>query len=222
MTETTETTVPAATASTVLEYELPNIDGKRSFDCASIPAETRLDLLKTAVRGYLANRVNAAHQRHQKLEAVTAWEAFDAASKADPLQTLVPKPEGDRPVAPDLVATLNGAIADLVAGNIRKMGTGTKTRERKDPLIAMVTKTVVKEVYEGRHAVDSKFTYIMAGKEVGTDGVAYLNNLIETKVAAGVSRTDLEKMLEERYMKPARLMLGIDKSKAMGSLPSIL
>lgn len=215
--------VAGETPNTTITFELPNLPGSHSFDCATIPGETRLDLLKGAVRSYIANRVNATFQRHQKQDEVKAWAAYDEAVKADPLQTAVAKPEGERPAAPDLAGSLAAALEALTKGEIRKQGTGErKPRERKDPLIAMVTKAVVKDVYESKRAADPKYTYLMAQKEVGPDGVAYLNTIIDQKVAAGVDRTALEKMRETKYMNPARLMLGITENKAIKDLPSIL
>lgn len=219
----TATAPVTADAGTTISFELPNLPGSHTFDCATIPGEARLDLLKGAVRSYIANRVNAAFQRHQKDEDVKSWAAYDEAVKADPLQSAVPMPTTERPAAPDLSGALARAIEDLTKGEIRRQGKGEpKARARKDPLVALVTKAVVKDVYESKKASDPKYSYLAAQKEVGPDGVAYLNSLIEAKVAAGVSRTDLEKMREEKYMKPAKLMLGITENKAIKELPSIL
>ena len=213
----------AADAGTVISFELPNLPGTHTFDCATIPAEARLDLLKGATRSYIANRVNAAFQRHQKDEDVKAWAAYDEAVKADPLQSAVAMPTTERPAAPDLAGALARALEDLTKGEIRRQGKGEpKARVRKDPLVALVTKAVVKDVYESDKATDPKASYLSAQKKVGPDGIAYLNALIEAKVAAGVDRAALEKMREEKYIKPAKLMLGITENKAIKELPSIL
>ena len=212
-----------ATPSSVLVFELPNIEGKHSFDCAEIPAEIRVELLKTAVRGVIANRVNAAQQRHQKDEDVKAWAAYDEAVKADPLQSTVAKPTNERPAAPDLIGTMTKAMDDLRKGELRRQGTGEKKpRERKDPLIAMVTKTVVQELFASKKAEDPKYSFLTAQKEVGSDGIAYLNALVEAKVAEGFDRAAVEKMRDEKYIKPAKLMLGITENKAIKGLPSLL
>jgi hypothetical protein len=213
------------TSSTVAEFEFPQLpEGtKIEFDCALIPADVRLDFLKGAVRAYIANRLNGVHTRHQKDEKVAAWFAYDEATKADPLQTAVAKPEGERPAAPDYMEALGRALDDLKAGNVRRQGSGEpKARPTKDPLVKVVTEVVLREVFDARRAADPKYTYLQAKKEVGTDGIAYLNTLIEAKVAGGADRGALEKMRDEKYIKPARAMLGLDTSKKIGELPSIL
>lgn len=217
-TETETTTAP----DTVAKFTLPTLEGERSFDCAQIPANVRLDFLKKATRDYINNRVNAVVQRHQKLEAVIAWDRYDAAVKADALQTAVPKPEGERPAAPDLEDAFKRACEALVTGDVRKQGAEPKARQRKDPLIALVTDTVIREVYESKRAADPKYSFLAAKKEVGTDGIEYLNKMIEAKVAEGVDRAALENMRDTRYINPAKLMLGINDNKAIKALPSIL
>lgn len=215
--------VTPAVAASVATFTFPNLTGERSYDCANIPADTRLDFLKTGVRNYIANRLNGINTRHEKDEKVVAWTAYDEATKADALQTAVPKPEGDRPAAPDYEDAYNRAIADLTAGNVRKKGTGEAApRKTKDPLIATVTDAVVREVYASRKAADPKYNFLTAKKEVGSDGIAYLNTMIDAKVAQGGVRADLEAMRDERYVNPAKAMLGLTTSKKAGSLPSIL
>lgn len=221
MTDPTAAAAPAA-ADPVLAFTLPNLPGNHSFDVSTIPADVRLDLLKGAVRSYVANRVNSTHQRHQKDPAVLAWFSYDEAVKADPLQTAVATPAGERPADPDLNGALSRAYADLVVGNVRKQSDEPKARTRKDPLIALVTKAVVRDVFEARKAADPKYSYLSASKEVGTDGIAYLNQMIETKAAAGVDRTALEKMRDNKYVNPAKVMLGITENKSLKDLPSIL
>jgi hypothetical protein len=220
MTDTT--TAPGAAAlSTVAEFEFPNLEGKRSFDCATIPGNVRLDFLFGAVRAYIANRLNGVHTRHLKDEAVAAWIAYDEAVKADPLQSVVPKPEGERPGEPDYEDAYNRAVADLVAGNIRRQSAEPKARKTKDPLVSVVSEVVAREVFESRRAADPKYSYLKAKAEVG-DGIAYLNKLIDAKVEAGAPRADLEKMRDTKYINPAKAMLGISTTKAVSELPSIL
>lgn len=215
------TTTPAVAAS-VAEFEFPNIEGKLSFDCAEIPADTRLTFLKGAVRSYIANRLNGVHTRHHKDENVIAWHAYEEASKADPLQTVVAKPEGERPGEPDYMDAYNRAIADLKAGNVRRQSDEPKARKTKDPLISVVTEVVVREVFESRRAADPKYTFLKAKQEVGADGIAYLNNLINIKVEGGADRTALEKMRDTKYINPAKAMLGQTTNKTLNELPSIL
>lgn len=215
---------PPAPAVSVAEFEFPQFaEGtKHSFDCALIPAETRLDFLKGAVRSYIANRLNGVHTRHQKDEQVIAWNEYDAATKADPLQSVVAKPEGDRPTEPDYQEAYDRAIADLIAGNVRKQSAEPKARKTKDPLTSVVTEAVVREVYDSRRATNPKYSFLEAKKEVGGDGIAYLNRLIDAKVEGGGDRGALEKMRDTRYVNPAKAMLGITTTKAVGELPSIL
>ena len=227
MTDTPVTPSPVApspvAADPILKFSLPHLDGEHTFDVQSVPAETRLDLLKGAIRAYVANRVNSTYQRHQKDTDVLAWGSYDEATKADPLQTIVSQPTNPRPAAPDLAGALAKALADLAAGNTRRMGDGEpKARVRKDPLIALVTQSVVRDVFEARKSQDSKYTFLAAKAEVGSDGIAYLNAQIEAKVALGVDRTALEKMRDQKYVGPAKTMLGLSDTKSIRELPSIL
>ena len=221
MTEATEAPAPATDSSTVLVAEYPGLEGEKSFDCATIPAATRLHFLKLGVRNYIANRLNQATVRHNKNDLVAAWKAYEAATAADPLQSAVPKPETAAPVL-DLPTLYAEAEADLVAGKFRSKGTGeTKKRETKDPLVATVTDIVTREVFAMRKAADPKFSFFDARKEVGTNGVEYLNGLIEAKVAQGVDRAQLEKMMDTKYITPAKLALGLIENKAIQNLPSL-
>jgi hypothetical protein len=213
------TPAPAPTLNPVFTFELPHLTGERSLDVTSIPQAARMDLLQGAARTYLANRVNIAHQRYIKDDKVAAWTAYDEAVKTDPFTT---KPEGERPAAPDLEAVYAKALSDLQSGNIKRQGDGGKTRERKDPLLALITKTVVKDVYETTKGANPKYTYLNAQKDVGPDGLAYLNKLIDAKVAQGVDRAALEKMREEKYVNPSKLLLGMTENKKLKDLPSIL
>jgi len=211
--------VPAS----VLETEYPNLPGKRAFDCARIPAEVRLDFLKGAVRIYIANRLNSLNTRHQKDPLVIAWANFKAANAADPLQTVVHKPEEDEPAEPNYIEAYERAIKDLSEGKVRRQSDEPKApKKARDPLTAVITDAVIREVYESKRVSDPKYTYILARAEVGADGVAYLDKLIAAKVAEGADEAALQKMKETRYVGPAKMMLGITPSKAMAGLPSIL
>ncbi len=215
---------PAPT-SNVVEFEFAQFaDGtKHSFDLSTVPAAVRFDFLTQAVRTYCANRLNSANTRHEKDEAVIAWNAYDEAVKADALQSAVPMPTVERAAAPDFADVLKRAFEDLAAGNVRKQGTGEKkARATKDPLVVLVTEAVAREVWNTKKVEDPKYSYLKAKAEVGADGVAYLNKLIDAKVEAGANRADLEKMLAARYINPAKLMLNQSNSKAMSDLPSIL
>jgi hypothetical protein len=228
MSEAPATPATPAPLSTVATFKFEHLDGERSFDCAEIPGTVRLDFLFGAVRTYIANRLNGMRTRHEKDPKVIAWKAYDEATKADPLQSAVPKPEGERPGEPDYEDAFNRAVNDLKAGNIRRQSDEPKPRKTKDPLVAVVTDAVVRDVYTSKRAEDAKYSYLSAKKEVGTDGVAYLKSMIETRVAAvadaekAALRAALEKQLETRYIGPAKVMLGMNTPKAATGLPSIL
>jgi hypothetical protein len=208
-------------ANTILTAEYPGLEGEKSFDCANIPAPVRLHFLKLGVRNYIANRLNQHNVRHNKNPLVAAWAAYEAATAADPLQSAVPKPEAPAPVL-NLTGLYAEAEADLIAGNFRAKGTGEgRKRELKDPLISTVTNIVVQEVYAMRKKADPKFTFFDARKEVGTDGIEYLKAAIDLKVEQGVDRTQLEKMMETKYITPAKLALGLVENKAIQNLPSL-
>ena len=227
MTEVTETAAPAA-PNTVHKFTVPGLEGERSLDVATIPVDTRFNLLFGAVAGYIKNRVNATAQRHAKDAAVIAWGAYDAAQTNDPMQTLVPKPEGERPAPADLEASYAAAVKALLEGEIRRQTGETKTRAPKDPVISLVTEQVVREVFNAGKAADPKYTFLKAKADVGADGVAYLNKTIAAKVAAAPEADQpallaaLEKMRDERYVKPAQLMAGVNVAKGAKELPSIL
>lgn len=212
---------PAVAADPILKFSIPNIEGEHSFDVTTVPGDARLQLLKGAIRDYIRNRVNSTFQRHAKDEKVVAWSAYDEAVKADPLQSAVAKPEGDRPAAADLAGSMAAAIEALTKGDIgRRSGEGTP-RERKDPLTVAVTKAVVRDLFDATKLQNPKYTYLQAQKDVGTDGVAYLNARIDTMVEAGADRAPLEKMRDEKYVKPMRIMLGLDVNKTLSALPSL-
>lgn len=212
----------AAASPGVTEWEFPNLTGKRAYDVALIPSDVRLDFLKGAARAYVANRLNGVHTRHLKDDKVAAWNAYDEATKADPLQTVVAKPDGDRPAAPDYEGAYTRAIADLTSGSVRKVSSEPKARKTKDPLTATVTQVVEREVYESKRAADPKYSYLTAKKEVAGDGIKYLNDLIDAKVEGGADRAALEKMRDTKYINPAKAMLGLTTAKGQDALPSIL
>lgn len=252
MTELTATDTPA-TPDLNLAIEVANTapEGSEqnqtvSINLGEIPQEARLELLRSAVRTAVTNRVNVAMVRNRAARAPwAAWAAYEAAIAADPLQTTVAKPEGDKPTgeapaALDPIAKANEAIADLLKGELRsqaKKGEG-RSRQPKDPLVQAVTNVVTRAVYEANKAagrtVDNgkggtrPYGFPDATKEVGGDGVKYLNAQIDAKVAAAPEaeqaelRKALEKQRDTRYIEPAQVMLGLKQSKASAALPSIL
>lgn len=196
---------------------------EQSFDVSTIPAEARLELLKQRVKDVIGNRMTAVVTRHNKEALVIAWAAYAAASTADPLQTAVPQPVGEPPAGPDLAGAYARAVADLQKGEIRQRAAKgeAKARAKADPLTAAVSKTVTDEVYAAQKAEGSKKTYLEVKAEVG-DGIAYLKTKIDALVAAGQDRKQLEDYMEQRYVGPAKIMLGLDTPKKLGGLPSIL
>jgi hypothetical protein len=223
MTDTLAVTPAAPAPNTVLETEYPNLPGKRTMDCTVIPADVRLDFLKGAVRAYIANRLNSLQTRYQKDPNVVAWNAFKEASKADPLQTVVPRPNVSEPEIPNFAEAYERAVKDLTEGKVRRQSDEPKApKKTRDPLTAVITDAVIREVYDARKATDNKYTYIMARAEVGPDGLAYLDKMIAIKVAAGADEAQLQKMKETRYVQPCKMMLGLTVNKAAQGLPSIL
>lgn len=219
----TEAPAPGTGLSPIAVFTIPGIEGEKQFDCSTMPGEARMHLLRDNVRKYISNAVNSTVQRHAKDEAVIAWAAYDAAQEADAFQTAVAKPEGERPGAPDLVAAYDAAIDRLVKGEIRTKGSGEgRTRAPKDPLVAAVTTVVERELFKSKHAEDAKYTFLEAKKEVGGDGIAYLKARVDTLAEAGGDRAALEKMLDEKYVKPAKVMLGLTEGKTISALPQLI
>lgn len=225
-----ETTAPAAAVAAVataaapaadpntLMFVIPNAIGadggevQMSVALGDIPADTRMDLLKQAVRNYVVNSTNQAYQRH--LKALGPWTAYENAQAADPLQTAVTKPEGERPTV-DLIPVATEARTRLYEGKVQKRGEGSgKKREARDPLTTHVTNAVVRELFDKKKAADPKFKWTDAVTEVGSDGIAYLNKLVDEKVKAGADKAALDKFMDERYIKPAKMMLGLTDNKA--------
>ncbi len=208
---TTPATETPAVDANVLVFQIPNTETQMQINIADVPGNIRMDFLKKGLRDYVANSVNQANVRLTK--DLAPWTAHEEATKADPLQTAVPAPTGEKPTA-DLIAVATAARERLYKGEVRKQGEGTgKSRERKDPFVKMVTDAVVRELFEKRKT-EKGFTYPMAIKEVAGDGVAYLNAKVAEKVAAGADKATLDKFMEERYLKPARMMLGQSDNKA--------
>lgn len=210
-------TQPAADAaaenSNLLIFDIAGTEPvtKIQIDLSAIPAETRLELLKQKVREYVSNSVNQANVRHKK--ALEPFAAYEAACASDPMQTAVAKPTGERPVA-DLTGTAAAARERLYKGELRKVGDGTGAkRQTRDPLTKLVTDAVVRELFDKKKAADASYKWTDAVTEVGGDGVKYLTAKIEERVAAGGDRAALEKFMDERYMKPAKLMLGQSDNK---------
>jgi hypothetical protein len=208
------------TPSTLYKFEIDDYDNEIAVELNNVPAPLRLRLLKTATRAYITNRISTAAAKTKKENA--KFDQYDAAMKNDPLQTLVPKPEGDR-AATDYAGIVDGAIKALYSGEIGRRGDGEgKKKVLRDPLITQITRAVVADVYEKGRAADLKYKYPTAQKEVGSDGLAYLKGKIAEKVAAGGDAAALNQYLETKYIKPARIMLGLDVPKSLKDAGGIL
>jgi hypothetical protein len=206
-----------ATPDTVFLFNLPNIEQQISVDVAQIPGELRLAKLQEAVRNYIANAANAATQRYNKAEA--EWAAYEEAMKADPLQSAVKKPDGERPAAPNLVDIVVAARQRLYDNKVVRKGEGTgRTRQTVDPLTKTVTKVVQDELFAKRKAENSAYKWPDVVKEV-SNGPEYLKARVEEMVASkpegeqAAFRKELEKIMEDKYLRPARIMLGLEKPK---------
>lgn len=202
---------PAADPN-VFTFRIPNTETDIGVNIANIPAELRMDFLQKGLRDYITNSVNQANVRATKANA--AFDAYDEAMKANPLQEAVKKPEGERTV-PDLLKVAADARGRLYSGDVRKQGDGSGTRkEARDPLVKMVTDAVVRELFEKNKAAGTKgYKYTDAVKEVGSDGIAYLDGKIAEKVAAGADAKALDAFKQDRYIKPAEMMLGRKDNK---------
>lgn len=202
---------PTEQSNTFL-FAIPNTDKQMQIDRTSIPAELRLELLDKAIEGYVRNSVNVANVRFNK--DMEPWTAYEAAQAADPMQTAVAKPEGDKPTEEArtelLIKTASDARERLYKNEVqRRDGTGTKTKAQKvDPLTKLVTEAVVREVFNKEHEADKSYKWPTAVKAVGGDGIKYLEAKIAERVAAGANEADLRKFMDSRYISPAKLMLG--------------
>jgi hypothetical protein len=207
-------------SETLLEFTVEGYEPAISIDLADVEAAARMRLLRTATRAYITNRISTAVAKTKKDNG--AFDSYDAAVKNDPLQTAVPKPEGERAVT-DYAGVIDGALKALKSGDMGTRGTGeAKPKVLRDPLITQITRSVVAEVYEKGRAADPKYKYPTAQKEVGQDGLAYLKAKIAAKVEAGADAALLNAYLETRYIKPARIMLGLDTPGKLKDADGIL
>jgi hypothetical protein len=211
---------------TFMSFDVDGFDPTVELDLANVPQPIRMRLLKSATKSYIINRVSTAVAKTKKENE--KFDQYEAAMKNDPLQTIVPKPEGVHATT-DFGGVIAGAIKALYTGDIGKRGSGTaKVKVLRSPLITQITRSVVAEVYEKNQALDSKYKYPTAQKEVGQDGLEYLKGKIEAQVAAtpeaekAEKRAALNKYLETRYINPARIMLGMDIPKSLKDAEGIL
>jgi hypothetical protein len=222
-------TAPAPVADpNVLSFELPESAGNFtvSLDMQTIPAATRLDLLKRAVTQLISGRVNVALSRVNKAnEAFIKYDEALAAHTADPITVPAPAlPEGERTPPVDVAAKVSEGIAALQAGKLtREKSESTSRRVARDPVDAIVTGVVQRELFAKNKAANPSYKWTDVVKEVGASGVAYLNKRIETLVAGGADRGQLEAMLDAKYIAPARIQAGVTPLTGKKSeLPNIL
>lgn len=219
----TVTETPAAPVDgNTFQFRIPNTETDIGIDIAKIPAEVRMDFLKKGLRDYITNAVNQANIRANKANA--GHDAYDEAIKADALQTAVAKPTTEKATA-DLTGTAAAARERLYKGEIRKQGDGTATpRATVDPLTKLVTEAVVRELHAKDKAAGGKRKYTEFTSEVANagGGVKYLEAKIAEKVAGGGDAAVLNKFLQDRYIKPAEMMLGTKTGKSTAPENSIL
>lgn len=205
-------TPPAAAVDdpNTFTFVIPGTETSIAINIAQIPAEIRLDFLKAKIKDYVNNNVNQAAQKYKK--ALEPFDAYDKAQSVDPLQTAVAKPTAERPSPPDLITPAAAARDRLYNGEVRKQGEGGAPKPTRDPLEKAVTDAVVRELFDKRKEAGSKPKWIEVTKEVG-NGIDYLNAQIAAKVAAGADAAVMAKLLDERYIKPAKMLLGMTDTK---------
>jgi hypothetical protein len=189
-------------AENVLTFALQDkADGAEtsvSIDRARIPANIRLELLDRAIKQLVNGR---PHQAAMKFAADT--KEYKAKCDADPTF------DGAAPTAPNLAELANNVISELYEGKLRQRGKGgAKQTEAKDPVDAVVTQAVIRELFQKRKAEKPGTKYQEVVKEVGTSGIAYLNARA-TSLANGDEKrlAELTKTIDSKYIKPARAMV---------------
>lgn len=204
----------------LLEFEVDGLEKPVQINLERIPDAIRLHLLKNAAKGYVTNRVSTAEAKTKK--ANEPFTTYKNAQDNDPLQTVVPKPEGT-PAATDYPGITTRAIEALYAGELGKRGGGTK-KERviRDPLTTLVTRVVVNEVYQKARETDKNYKYPTAQKVVGQNGIEYLNKRIEAMVAEGGDRKAIEAFVEAKYILPQKQALGMVAIKGVPKDMSVL
>jgi hypothetical protein len=205
---TTSTDATAANSEHVLEFEIDGYDKPVKIDLAKIPDAIRLHLFRNATKSYVTNRVSTAESTAKKSNAL--FDGYDAAQKNDPLQTLVPKPEGERTVV-DYNSIVDRAINALYTGEIGRRGAGTP-KLPKDPLNDTLLRTFATEILKEKHATNPKYTYFEAKALVGNSAQAHMDKWVAARVAEGKDEKLAREYLEAQYVKPARLALRLDKA----------
>lgn len=200
MTEQTET--QATETSNILAFALQDKQGDAevsvNVDISRIPANIRRELLDQRIKQLVNGR---PHQAAMKFAAETT--EYKAKCDADPTF------DGAAPAMPNLAEIAQGAINDMYEGKLRQRGKGgSKQAEAKDPVDAVVTQAVIRELFQKRKAEKPGTKYQEVVKEVGTSGIAYLTARA-TSLANGDEKrlAELTKTIENKYVKPARAMV---------------
>jgi hypothetical protein len=174
------------------------------IDRAKIPAAARLDLLDRAIKSMVNNRPHVALMRYN-----AALKDYKAKCDADPTF------EGEAPVAPNLAELAQAAIADLYAGKLqqRNRNGNAKQKAAKDPVDAVVTQAVIREMFAKRKAETPGTKYQDVVKLVGESGVVFLQNRAKELAGGNEKRLEeLNKQIESKYLAPARKMVSVNKA----------
>lgn len=194
-----------AATENVLGFALQDKQGEEaisvSVDRARIPANIRLELLDRAIKSLVNGR---PHQAAMKFAADS--KAYKAKCDADPTF------EGTAPTAPNLGEIATAAINELYEGKLRQRGTGSKKpAEAKDPVDAVVTQAVIRELFAKRKTEKPGTKYQEVVKEVGTSGIAFLTARA-TSLANGDEKrlAELTKQIQNKYVVPAQKMVSVN------------
>jgi hypothetical protein len=192
-----------------VRIDLDQLDDPVELDIDRIPIAARWHLLRSAAKSYVTNRVATTQSLTKK--ANLPFDAYDAAMRHDPLQTHVKRPDGERKIV-DYKELVDTAIKALYAGEIGKRGRGPgEAKIPKDPLDAAILRHLVSEKYEAARKADPSYRYFSAQKDIGYDAKAALEAIVERGITFGMDEKTAREWVENRYVKPARMMLGLDK-----------
>jgi hypothetical protein len=218
-TEANENTPPER----LVEFEIDGYDKDVVINLEKVHEDVRMHLLRTAAKNYVVNRVSTAVSTAKKANA--PFDSYDAAQKNDPVQTLVPQPAGSRQVV-DFAGIIEKGINALYTGDIGRRGRGEgTTKPPKDKLNDQLLRTLTQEVFAKRFAADPSYKYFTAKKEVEAfegDATKYYMSKIAAAVAAGADEKKEMERWEAEYLKPARILVGLDKPTKFKDLGSIL
>ena len=216
-------TVEAAPTSNpnLITFKVPN-HGEVTVDLEKMSGKVRAKLMANAVTTYVKNRVSTMTSAAGK--ANEAWEKYDGAQAFNPEQTFVPKPETARKEV-DVSATVQAAIDamynDQMGAHVRGE---SKPKADRDPVLEHITRTVVTELFNKRHAADSTYKY-MSAKELRLALMVWHGCARRPLplVEAGLSDAKSEEVrIQTQYINTARVMLGLDVAdKKLEKLPSL-